>query len=102
MSHTGKSKSDDHLRVVMRLCRSRRSNESTGVSLWRPELGHHEAHIVLQQDKHAPLRQLFGRVELVPGLSDVLCWERPSTSPLVVKVQPATVQFLQLVLRNPT
>lgn len=61
---------------------------------------HHETHVVLQQDEHAPLCQLFGHDELVPGLSDLLRRDFPLLSPLVVEVQPTTVQLLQLVLRN--
>lgn len=60
----------------------------------------YETHVVLQQDEHAPLCQLFGRGELVPGLSDLLCRDFPFSSPLVVKVQTTTVQLLQLVLGN--
>lgn len=59
-----------------------------------------ETHVVLQQDEHAPLCQLFGRDELVPGLSELLCRDFPPSSPLVVKVQATTVQLLQLVLKN--
>lgn len=57
-------------------------------------------HVVLQQDEHAPLCQLFGRDKLVPGLSHLLLWRLPLSSPLVIKVQPTTVQLLQLVLIN--
>lgn len=56
--------------------------------------------VALQQAEHAPLWQLSGRVELVPGLLDLLRRDLPSAPPLVVKVQPATVQLLQLELRN--
>ena len=59
-----------------------------------------QTHVVLQQDEHAPLGQLFGRHELVPGLPDLLRRDFASPSPLVVKVQPTAVQLLQLELRS--
>lgn len=57
-------------------------------------------HVILQQDEHAPLCQLFGCDELVPGLLDLLCRDFPAPSPFVVQIQPTAIHLLQLVLRN--
>lgn len=49
-----------------------------------PKVPPPDTYIVLQQDKHAALSQLFGRVELVPGLLHLLHWYLPTAPPFVV------------------
>lgn len=60
------------------------------------------AHIALQQVEHALLGNLLGVVELLQRLFELVLRHLPLTLLLVVKVQTAALQLLQVVLQRDT
>ena len=57
-------------------------------------------YVRLQQVVHGDLRQLFRLVELLKCLPELLIRDLPLTLLLVVQVQPAALQLLQVVLQS--
>lgn len=60
------------------------------------------AYVTLQQVEHALLSNLFGVVELLQRLLELVLGHLPLTLLLVIKVQTTTLQLLQVMLRRDT
>lgn len=60
------------------------------------------AYVTLQQVEHALLSNLFGVVELLQRLLELVLGHLPLTLLLVIKVQTTPLQLLQVVLRRDT
>lgn len=60
------------------------------------------AYVTLQQVEHALLGNLLGVVELLQRLLELVLRHLPLTLLLVIKVQTATLQLLQVMLQRET
>lgn len=60
------------------------------------------AYVTLQQVEHALLGDLFGVVELLQRLFQLVLCHFPLTLLLIIKVQTATLQLLQVMLQQET
>lgn len=60
------------------------------------------AYVTLQQVEHALLGNLFGVIELLQRLLELVLRHLPLTLLLVIKVQTATLQLLQVMLQRET
>lgn len=60
------------------------------------------AYVTFQQVEHALLSDIFGVVKLLQRLFELVLCHLPLTLLLVVKVQTATLQLLQVMLQRDT
>lgn len=71
----------------------------------KPALTHEAvscAYVTLQQVEHALLGNLLGVIELLQRLLQLILRHLPLTLFLVIKVQTATLQLLQVMLQQET